>query len=375
MKIAIVHDDLIQFGGAEKVLMAIYEIWPKAPIYTSVASEEWQEVCREKQIELKTSFMQKLPLVKKLNRYYSVFLMHALAFESFDFSGYDVVISTSTRYAHSVITKPETTHICYMHSPGRMIWESSDYFKHENFGFFKPFKNFSKLFLSKPLSHLRKWDFVSAQRPDFFIANATLSKNRIDKYYKREATVIYPFVDFDLFSDANTYVGEYFLVVTRLASWKKVEIAIKACNKLGLPLKIAGSGPDEDRLKEMAGSTVEFLGYVQDDEKVKLYAKSKALILTQKEDFGITPLEAMAAGKPIIAYGKGGALETVIEGKTGEFFDEQNPESLMEVLQNFNESNYGPYHCKAQAREFTKTKFQRKIKTFVQKVLKSEIRS
>lgn len=375
MKLAIVHDDLIQFGGAENLLMALHSLWPNAPIYTSVASKRWKEICKEENIDLRTSFMQKLPFAEKLNRHYSPFLMHALAFQSFRFDDYDIVISSSSRYAHSIITKPQTKHVCYMNSPGRMFWESDEYFEHEQYGFLKSIKKLAKPFLSIFLSHLRQWDYISAQRVDYFIANSNLIKERIKKYYKRNSTVIYPFIDYDTFSSQKVNDGEYFLVLTRLSPWKRVDIAIEACNKLKLPLKVVGFGSDLHRLEKLAGPTVDILGYVSDERKIDLYERCKALIVTQKEDFGITPLEAMALGKPVIAFREGGVQETVIEGNTGEFFDEQSSESLEKVLESFNEDKYSLYHCKDRAKKFSRHVFDRKINQFINAVFDEKVKN
>jgi glycosyltransferase involved in cell wall biosynthesis len=382
MKIALVHDDLIQRGGAEKLFMEMHEVFPEAPVYTSVASDYWIKFCKDKRIELHTSFLQNFPFSIKLNRYYSPFLFHNLAFESFDFSDFDLVISSSARYAHNIITKPQTKHISYINSPGRMFWESDEYFQNEDYGWFKPLKKLARIFLSPMLLHLRVSDYIAAQRADYVIANSKVPQDRIKKYYKRDATIIYPFVDFDYFAERkssnkeklhivsnntnSTFSKNYFVLVTRLVSWKKVEIAIKACKDLNLKLKIIGDGPDISRLKNFAqDSQVEFLGYVSDEEKAYILQNCIALINTQAEDFGIVPLEAMASGKPVIAYGKGGVLETVMPGTTGEFFSAQTPESLKEILQTFNPKKYNPEACRTQAKKFDRIVFATQLKDYV----------
>ena len=358
MKIALVHDDLIQFGGAEKLLMTFHEIWPEAPIYTAVVSKRWKKICKHKNIKLITSFMQHLPFIEKLNREYSVFLFHALAFESFDFSEFDIVLSLSSRYAHSVTTKPETIHICYMNSPGRMFWEPITYFMSTNLILRE---------LVKPiLTHLRIWDYTCAQRVDQFITNSKTPKERVKKYYNRDSEIIYPYVDIKRFNLSASDKG-YFLIVSRLQSWKRIDIAVKACGNLNLKLKVVGEGPALIELKKDAGLSVEFLGFVSDEEKKKLLENCTAFINTQYEDFGISPLEALACGKPVIAYGKGGVLETVIPGTTGVFFNKQEVGELEKVLKNFNPKNYNPMICRSSVEKFDKITFVKSIKAFVDK--------
>ncbi len=368
MKVAIVHDDLIQFGGAEKVLVALHEIWPDAKVFTSVISPAWKKVCEDSKIDVETSFMQKLPKVLDWYRFYGLTLSYPIAFERFNFNDYDLVISSSSRFAHGIITKPSTVHICYMHSPGRMLWEGGSYFNEEKKlkGLFKGFFYSLSQF---PLSYMRLWDHTSAQRVDNFIANSQVVKRKIQRYYNRESTVIYPFCDVKYFTE---YQGEnresepYFLILSRLSAWKKIDLAIEACNKLQVKLLIAGEGPDKKRLSSIAGGNVRFLGFVSENEKRELLKNCSALIFPQSEDFGITPLEALSSGRPVIAYKDGGVLETIIEGKTGEFFYPQNSEALSSVLAKFNPSGYNSADCVAQALKFDKTVFLQAIKSFVE---------
>ena len=362
MKMALVCDDLIQYGGQEKLVLFLHEIFPDAPIHTSVVSRRWKDLCIKENIDLKTSFMQYLPLAEKLNRFYSVFFMHVIAFQNFDFSGCDVVISVSSRYAHMVITKPETKHLAYINSPGRMFWEKSGYFEDEKVS---RFKKLADLILSFPISFIKAIDYVSAQRPDILIANSKVPAKRIEKYYRRKCIVIYPFVDTALLDETGAKKGDYFLLITRLVPWKKVDLAVTACKNLGLKLKIIGEGPDISRLKHMANKNIEFLGFVPEKEKAKYLSGCIALIQTQYEDFGIVPLEAMASGKSVIAYGGGGVTETVLPGITGEFFYEQSTESLMNLLKTFNPEKYSPLECKIRARKFNKNTFKQNILSLV----------
>jgi len=389
MRIAIVFDDLIQFGGAERLLLAVHELYPDASVYTSVASNEWLRRCEDLRIDLKTSFMQELPFKKPLNRVYGLLGLHALAFESFNFDNFDTVLSISARFAHGVITKPGTAHICYMNSPGRMFWEPYDYFQQEKR--FCQEKHFQ--FVAPFLSLHRLCDYASAQRVDYFIANSLTSKERIKKYYRRDSIIIYPFVDDlnvertippsslgprpprrtaeSLVTGVSVRHDDYYLVITRLNAWKRVDVAIEACGKAGVDLKIIGEGPDRRWLEDLSqqySRKVEFLGYVNDQEKYQAIANCRALIMTQKEDFGITALEAMALGKPVIAYKAGGALETVVESVTGKFFDVQNADCLATTIQHFDPLKYKPDDCKSQAAKFSKQKFVHQLDEFIKKV-------
>jgi glycosyltransferase involved in cell wall biosynthesis len=368
MKIAIVCDDLVQFGGAEKVVMTILEIWKDAPLYTSVASDEWVDLCSKKGINLHTSFMQKIPFAAKMNRYLAPFFLYIIAFQSFDFSEFDIVLSLSSRFSHHIITKPQTKNICYMHSPGRMFWEPFEYFQNEAYGFLKPLKKLAPYFLILPLSVIRVMDYFSSKRIDHVISNSITAKTRVKKYYGIDSKVINPPVNLEEFQEKNCSLGDYFLIITRLISWKRVDIAIEACEDKGVPLKIAGDGPDKKRLRGMSCNNTEFLGYVDGEKKTKLLNGCRAVINTQLEDFGIVPLEALACGKPVIAFGKGGVLEIIEPGITGEFFYEQTPESLKKILDKFDESKYNPENCIQRAREFSREKFKQKMIEYVNNV-------
>ena len=356
LKIAVGHDDLtVPYAGGDKIFAAIAEIFPQADIFTSMITDQWRRRLSGRQII--STFMQKIPLKRKLQK--ALFLLYPIAFESIDLSDYDLVISSSSRFGHGVITKPETTHICYMHSPGRMFWEPERYFQDS--------PKLGKI-LSPLLSYLRLWDYTAAQRVDQFIANSENIARKIKKYYGREAAVIYPFVDLDRFKFAGGAAGssgDYFLVVTRLAPWKRVDIAVQAAQEAGLPLKVVGSGPGLAHLKKLAGGKVEILGGVSDAELEELYRNCQAFIMTQEEDFGITALEAQALGKPVIAYGAGGALETVVEGKTGEFFSSQTAQALGAVLKKFKPGRYDPQACRAQAERFSQERFRKEILSLV----------
>ena len=363
LKIAVGHDDLtVPYAGGEKVFSAIAEIFPNADIFTSMITDQWRSRLPDRKIL--TTFMQRLPLKRKLQK--ALFCLYPLAFESLDLSNYDLVISSSSRFAHGVVTRPETKHICYMHSPGRMFWEPESYFSDN--------PNLGKI-LTPALSYLRLWDHAAAQRVDQFVANSRNIANKIKRYYGRDAEVVYPFVDLERFapipgSREQGVENSYFLVATRLAPWKRVDIAVVAAKQAGVKLKIVGIGPDEKRLRKMAGSGVEILGGVPDDQIIELFQNCSALIMTQEEDFGITSLEAQACGKPVIAYGRGGALETVIAGRTGEFFEEQSAESLAEALKKFDRNKYRTEDCRKNAERFSKERFQKEILEIAKRVVK-----
>lgn len=368
MKLAIVYDDLIQFGGGERLLLDVHKIWPDAPIYTTVASRKWKQLCKEEKIDLRISFLQYLPFVSKLNRYYAPFLFHVLAFENLDLSDYDVVLSVSNRFSHGIITKPNTMHVCYMNSPGRMFWEPLDYFENENFGLFKSFSRVLPKILNLSLSHLKIWDYTAAQRVDYFIANSKTPQYRINKYFSRGSVIIHPSINVSEYKVKKITVGNYYLVISRLVAWKKIDIAIDACNELGVPLVIIGTGSDMGRLMKKANSNIEFLGFVSEGKKKEILGGCRAVIHPQYEDFGIVPLESMASGKPVVAYGKGGALETVVPGKTGEFFFEQSSGALKAVLKDFDSSRFSPYDCEDRAKKFDNLAFTRKLKRYVNAV-------
>jgi glycosyltransferase involved in cell wall biosynthesis len=370
MKIALVCDDLIQFGGQERLVASLTDLYPGAPLYTTVASEKWIKICADKNIQLHTSFMQKLPKIEKLNRYYSVFLLHILALESFDFSEFDVVLSVSSRFAHGVITKPTTKHICYMNTPGRMIWEPESYFKYEDFGYLRPLKFLAKIFINPVLNWMRRWDYTAAQRVDYFIANSKTPQERIKKYYGRDSVVVYPFFENPKkpSKKERTQQDGYYLLISRLQPWKRVDIAVECCSENKRKLKIIGTGSYENELKKTAADCVEFLGYVNEEEKGKLIYGCTALIQTQYEDFGIVPLEALSRGKPVIAFGKGGVTEIVSPGVTGEFFMEQDADSLEKVINSFDPKKYDPKACITASSRFSKENFLRSVQDFVSSV-------
>lgn len=358
MKVALVHDHLIQDGGAEKVLQQLQCLFPEAPTFTLFYEPARVDPAFAKK-EIRTSFLQRLPLARR--KYQWLLPLMPLATELYDLSDFDVVISSSSAFAKGVIVKPSTFHICYCHTPTRYLWSDTLSYVQE---LRLPF--LLKKFIPLLLSWLRLWDRHAADRVDLFVANSEAVRRRIKKYYRHEAIVIYPPVPVEQFT-VSVAPKTYFLAGGRLVSYKRIDLVVEACNRLQLPLKIFGSGPMEEELRRRAGSTVEFVGRVNDQEKAKLYANCIAYVHPQEEDLGITAIEAMASGRPVIAYHRGGAVETVIEGVTGTFFNEQNWEALAQLLFQFEPEKFDAERIKAHASQFSTEKFNQKMRHLVER--------
>ena len=358
MKLGLIHDHLNQLGGAERVLKAFCELYPKAPIHTLIYdAENTQHMFDEYRII--ESYLARFPFARKKFRWYLPLMVAAT--ESYDLSDFDVVFSDSSGLAKGVITPPKAIQICYCHTPTRYLWSDHNVII-DKLERRRIIGRLSQLYRS----YLRVWDRSAADRVDHFIANSQFVAKRIKKYYRRESTVINPPVDTSRFKISND-IGEYYLIISRLRPYKRVDVAIKAFNKLGLPLYVIGEGEDEERLKAMADPHIKFLGFVSDDNIIKYLSECRALIYPQEEDFGITSVEAMASGRPVIAYGAGGALETVIPGKTGVLFDEQSWEALADTVIHFKSDEYEPEEIRTHARQFDVERFKERIKTFVDK--------
>ena len=355
MKVALVHDCLNQFGGAERVLWVIHEIFPEAPVYTS--SYNPQNLPLEfSELSVVTSPIQKMPFASFFTKH-STFV-YPLVFENFDLSKYEVVISSTTSFAKGVLVKPSTLHICYCNTPPRFLYHYETEVYLRQIWYLAPF-------LALLDNYFRIWDFNAAQRVDYFVTNSHHTASRIRKFYRRQAEVIYPPVEISKPEKFKIESQDYFLIVSRLVQYKRIDLAILACNKLNLNLKIIGIGKDEKRLKKMAGKTIEFIGAVDDQVLADYYAKCQAVIFLGEDDFGIVPVEAMGFGKPVIALGRGGALESVIRGRTGEFFYEEKVESLIRVIENFNPNHYQAEDCIGQAQKFSKDNFKKHFSKFV----------
>lgn len=358
MKIAFVHDYLVQYGGAERVLECLTEIYPYAPIYTILYNKEAMHGVFENKL-IYTSYLQKMPFAKRWHRIFPLLMPPAV--EEFDFSQYDVVFSDSSSYAKGIITGPNTPHICYMHTPMRYAWDDCQKYTRDFY-----FPNIIKKLIPFAMNYIRLWDKISADRIDTCIANSNFVAGRIRKYYHKESEVINPPVDIKRFFLSNEK-GDCYLMVGRLIAYKQHAIAIKAFNELKLPLKIIGRGPELKRLKKIAGPNIEFLGRVDDEHLQSHYAKCKAVVFPQEEDFGIVAIEALSCGKPLIAYRGGDIPEHMEDGKMGIFFDEQNSDSIKEAVKKFETLDFDPIYIRSKVEKFDREIFKEKIKTLIEK--------
>ncbi len=362
MKTALIHDHLAQDGGAEKVLEVFSKMYPEAPIYTLLYDKK-NVKHRYPNRRIDASIIQKMPGGVRFYKWYLPFM--PMAVEFFDLREYDLVISDTSSFAKGVITPPSTLHICYCHTPTRYLWSDTHQYINE-----LKYNKFLKKIASLVLSRIRTWDRLAADRVDYFIANSKTVQARIKKYYQRDSTLIYPPVDTDKFFISED-LGDYFLAGCRLAPYKRIDLLVETFKELGpeYKLKVFGDGIDMKRLKKMSEgfSNIELLGRVSDEYKADLFSKCLAFLNPQEEDFGISKVEAMASGRPVIAYKKGGALETVIDGETGLFFKEQNKESLSSVVQKFysNRYNWNSEKIKEHANNFSRDKFSSNMKKFV----------
>jgi glycosyltransferase involved in cell wall biosynthesis len=356
MKIALVHDYLNQAGGAERVVENLHETYPEAPIYTSIYDKERMPAVF-RSMDIKTSFMQYLPFVMRhFKKYLPLF---PFAFESFDLSNFDTILSSSSAWGKGIRKRKDQTHICYCHSPMRFVWMYEDYMEKEGYG------RMVRTILPPVLKWLKAWDLKTAGTVDHFIANSRTTQKRIKLFYGRESDVIHPPVDTSFFKPYNNKIEDYFLVLSRLNPYKHIDLAVEAFNELGLPLYVVGAGPDWERLRKIAKPNIKFLGRVSDSEIVKYYSGCRAFILPGEEDFGLTPVEAQACGRPVIAYKAGGALESVVEGETGTFFEEQKVFSLVGAVKRFEKMSFDTKKIREHALKFDKDIFKEKIREYV----------
>ncbi|MBA3824596.1 MAG: glycosyltransferase [Ktedonobacterales bacterium] len=351
MRVALVHDYLNQMGGAEKVLLALHQMFPSAPVYTTIAALERLPPAFHR-MDIRTGFMQRLPGV--LDHHQIYLPLYPFAVERMDLRAYDLVLSDSSAFAKAAIKRPGAVHLCYCHTPMRWAWNYAEYIAREELS--APVR----AALPPIIARLRRWDAATVGRVDRFIANSAAVAARIRNCYGRTAEVIPPPVEVTRFEVARGH-GGYFLILARLVPYKRIDLAVQACSELGVALKVIGAGRDETRLRALAGPSVEFLGALPDAAAHAVLANCRALLFPGEEDFGIAPVEAQACGKPVIAYAAGGALTTIIPGHTGLFFHEPTVAALMAALNLFRDGDFDPLNIRRHAEYFAAPHFARRM--------------
>ncbi len=378
LKVALVHDFLNQYGGAERVLEVLAEMFPEAPIYTLLYDQEKMGT-KFKGRQIRTSYLQKFPGFLRRNPKW-LLPFFPVAPETFDLRDFDLVISSSGAWVKGIVTRLDTLHVAYIHSPMRFVWDYNEkYLRDERHGllsfFIRPF-----------LSYLRLWDKLAADRPDYLIANSKYTASRIKKYYRRESVVIYPPVTKLQITNYKLQINsklqnlnskqdaKYFLIVSRLSPYKKIDKAILAFNKSSLPLVVVGVGKQEKYLKSIAKDNVKFLGWVPDEKMAEIYENTRAFIFPGVDDFGIAPAEAQRHGVPVIAVRRGGVKEIVEEGRTGEFFDAATPEMIDEAVRRFmeKEDSYDKEYIKQNAEKFSKERFKKEMEEYIENILNNQ---
>jgi glycosyltransferase involved in cell wall biosynthesis len=363
-KVAIVHDFLLYPGGAERVLADICDMYPDAPVYTLLYDKgRMGEYFEDK--DIRTSFLQKyISFAKKHHRWLLPFF--GAAVESFDLRDFDLVISSSGAWSKGIVTRLNTKHVAYIHSPMRYVWDENEYYLKKN----TKIKN--GICTRILLSYLRVWDHQAAQRPDILVANSLHTKKRINKYYRRDAELVYPGVGVEPFIASKNKKDNYFLIISRLSAYKNVALAIEVCNKLQLPLIVIGEGKEKKELEQKAGKTITIKGWVDEKEKVKYLQNARALLFPAEDDFGIVCVEAMQVGTPVIALARGGAQEVVLEG-CGETFEAPTVEMIADAMRRFleKEKSYDVNVIRAQGNKFSKQNFQNKLSKIIQTLLNS----
>ena len=358
MKVALAHDWLNQIGGAEDVLDVLTDCFPGSPIHTSIYAPEVMPE-RYRQRDIRTLWIDKLPAIHR--RHQSYLPLYPLAWQQLDLAEYDVVLSNKSGFCHGLRAKSDTVHICYCLTPTRYVWQLESYLAGEGIS------RAAEMILRPLIAWLKRWDYAAAQRVTHFIAISSAIQRRIERFYRRQSDIIFPPVDTSRFLPVPaSQVEDYFLVVSRLIPYKRIDLAVRAASELGVKLKVAGRGRDLQRLRGLAGETVEFLGYVADDELPALMASCRAFLFPGLEDFGITTVQAQSAGRPVIAFAGGGALDTVVPGLTGEHFAEQTVASIKQIMASFDESAYDPESIRRHALQFDSSVFRQRISSYVE---------
>ncbi|AHV95891.1 glycosyltransferase [Paenibacillus sabinae] len=356
MKIAIAHDYLIQMGGAERVVEVFHHMYPEAPIFTTVFNGN-RLTENLKDADIRASWLQKIPGVK--DNFKGVLPLYPMAIRDLDFSGFDIVLSSSSAFMKSIQVPKRTFHLCYCHTPMRFAWDYDTYMERQsNSGLFK---RVLKLYIQQ----LKMWDQRTSKNVNQFVANSSVVKSRIRNYYHRDADVIFPPINTSRFKSSSS-IGDYYLIVSRLVSYKRIDLAVEAFNRNGLKLLIVGDGPDRKRLEGMAKSNVKFLGRLEDDEVNGLMSQCRAYIFPGEEDFGITPLEANAAGRPVIAYQAGGALDTIVPYVNGVFFKKQEVDDLLGAIAEVESYAWDVGKIMKHAQKFDERTFMVQFKQYVE---------
>jgi glycosyltransferase involved in cell wall biosynthesis len=369
MKVALVYDRVNKWGGAERVLLALHEMWPEAPLFTAVYDKKrapWANV-----FDVRTSFLQNIPFAVRHHEFFA--WLTPLAFESFSFDEYDVIISVTSAEAKGIITKPHTCHICYCLTPTRYLWSGYDlYVQNPGLG---QLDGIVRSVFPHVAPTLQRWDRIAAQKPDYYIAISQHVADRVEKYYKRKVeSVIYPPVGIERMPNGGR--ESFFLTVSRLVGYKRIDIIVEAFNELGWPLIIIGDGRERDRLKNLAGGNISFVArHLTDEELSAYYRDCRAFVFAANEDFGIAAAEAQAFGKPVIAYKKSGVAEIVKDGQTGILFDKQTKNGLLSALRAFERRSFDPATCRKNALRFSKDRFVKEMKEVVEILYKNYIKS
>lgn len=358
MRIAIVHDYFTQLGGAEKVAEEMFQMFPRASLFSTVAFRDQMPPGLRK-TKVNTSWMQHLPRIRSYYRLY--FLLYPFAVSRLNLSDYDLVISSSSGYVKGVAASRDAMHICYCHTPMRWAWNFDGYSQRE------AMSPTMRVALQAMTSLLRQWDIGASRQPDHFIANSKVVADRIQSAYGRTAEVIHPPIDVNHFRPSDE-VDDYYMVLSRMVSYKRLDLAVEACTRLGRNLIVVGGGPHRNSLESSAGPTVRFVGRLPDAEVVRLASRCRALLFPGEEDFGMAPLEVAAAGRPTIAFRAGGATETILDGSTGLFFNEQTPESLMDAIERFERFDWSPVEIRKHAEGFSVPVFRQRLSRFLERV-------